>query len=193
MYQLIRRMHLFTGLVLLVFVLMYFISGYVLIHEHWFGGREPKVTKRVESLDVPLRASDALLASQVQDRFHLSGQSSTPEHRKDGWVRISYVRPGRTFQVAINPEGKQVTITRNDFGFAGVANGMHRLRGYHGGWVYWLWAAMYDLASAGLIVFAITGIVLWYQSTSRRLAGWLCLAAGFGFTAAMIAYLMLSR
>ena len=32
MYDLIRKVHLFTAMILLTFVFMYFVSGYVLIH-----------------------------------------------------------------------------------------------------------------------------------------------------------------
>ena len=193
MYHLLRRIHLFTGLILLVFVAMYFISGYIIIHAEWFGGREPKTSTRTEAVDLPPNLTDAALVSVVQQALELRGQSSTPEHRKDGSIRINFTRPGTVFQVSIAPGNRQATITLKSFGFAGIANGMHRLRGYHGGWLYWIWSLMYDLASFALIVFAFTGVILWYKSTMHRGIGWACLATSFGFTTAMILYLMLSK
>jgi hypothetical protein len=193
MYHWLRRIHLFTGLVLLVFVLMYFLSGYIIIHAEWFGGRDPRTSSSSQAFSLPATASDAEIVGRLQREVGLRGQPSAPEHRKDGSIRVNFVRPGTTFQAALAPAGKEVKITRKDFGFAGIANGMHRLRGYRGGWLYWVWSAMYDLASLALIVFGITGIILWHQSTARRVAGWLCLAASFGFTAAMIVYLLFSK
>lgn len=193
MYHFLRRIHLFTGLLLMVFVLMYFVSGYVMIHPKWFGQREAKDTTWTEALSLAPGNSDAALVRYLQSILGLRGQPSSPEHRRDGSVRVNFIRPGTTFQTVVNPEGKQVKITRKDFGFTGLANGMHRLRGYRGGWAYWIWSLLYDLASLALIVFGTTGIILWYQSTSRRLPGWLCLTASFGFTAAMILYLMWSK
>jgi hypothetical protein len=193
MYQLLRRIHLFTGLILLVFVLMYFLSGYIIIHANWFGGREPRTSTQSQTLAVSAPASDTDLVAVLQRDLGLRGQPSAPEHRNDGSIRVNFVRPGTTFQASIAPGGKEVAITRKDFGFAGIANGMHRLRGYHGGWMYSAWSALYDLASLALIVFGVTGVILWYQSTSRHLSGWLCLGASFGFTTAMILYLMFSR
>ena len=38
MYDLIRKIHLYTGLTLLAFVLMYFVTGYVMIHHDLFPG-----------------------------------------------------------------------------------------------------------------------------------------------------------
>lgn len=192
-YPLLRRIHLFTGLMLLVFVLMYFVTGYVMIHAKWFGGREAKTTKYTEKLDINGNVADDVLVRRLQTELGFKGQPSDPEHRKDGSTRLSFTRPGTGFQVVVVLGTNLVTVTRKDFGFAGVANGMHRLRGYHGGWRYWAWSLLYDLASLSLIVFALTGILLWYQSTARRLPGWLCLTAGFGFTASMVLYLMLSK
>ena len=193
MYHFIRRIHLFTGLLLLVFVLMYFLSGYVMIHGKWFVEREPKVSVRTETLNFLVDPSDASLAGRLQAAFGLRGQSSSPEHKSDGSTRFNFVRPGTTFQAVITPGSGEITITRKDFGFRGVANGFHRLRGYHGGWIYVLWSCLYDLASVALILFGITGVVLWYQSTARHLPGWACLVASFGFTAAMICYLMWTK
>jgi hypothetical protein len=193
MYHLIRRIHLFTGLLLLVFVLMYFISGYVMIHSKWFGETSPNVSVRTEHLNFPVDPTDAKVPAKLQAAFGLRGQSSSPERRGDGTIRLNFSRPGTTFQTVVSADGTQLKITRKDFGPTGLANGLHRLRGYHGGWLYFLWSLMYDLASIALILFALTGTVLWYQSTARHLAGWACLAASFGFTAAMIIYLMWTR
>jgi hypothetical protein len=193
MYHFFRRIHLFTGLVLLVFVLMYFVSGYVMIHPEWFGERESKDSTRTEPLAVPAAVSDETLVSYLQAAFDLHGQSGTPEHRKDGSIRINFVRPGTSFQAVIDPARKHVTIIHKVFGVGGLANGMHRLKGYHGGWAYWVWSLLYDSASLALVIFGITGVILWYQSTTKHLAGWACLAASFGFTTAMILYLMLSK
>jgi len=193
MYKLLRRIHLFTGLILLVFVLMYFLSGYVIIHAQWFGGRDPKTSSRTEQVNLSAGLSDAALVRYFQAKLRLQGQASSPEHRKDGSIRVNFVRPGKTVQIVLNSQKNQVTVKQNEFGFAGIANGMHRLRGYHGGWLYCTWALMYDLASVALMVFSITGVVLWYQSTPGRLPGGICLLASCSFTVSMILYLLLSK
>ena len=50
MYQWIRRIHLFTSLFLLVFVLMYFVSGWLMIHGYMHHYGAPKRTTRTERL-----------------------------------------------------------------------------------------------------------------------------------------------
>ena len=190
MYPLIRRIHLFTGLLLLVFVLMYFASGYVMIHNGWFNKPGPVTSTRTVALNYSGDASDEALSRHLQETFDLRGKRNPPNHRKDGSRQFNFTRPGTTFEAVVSQDVRQVSITRKESGFVGLANGMHRLHGYGGGRIYDAWALLYDLASAALILFAITGIVLWYQSTPQRLPGLICLGLSFGFSTAMILYLL---
>jgi hypothetical protein len=193
MYQLVRRVHLFTGLGLLLFVLMYFFTGYVIIHGKWFGQSESKTSVRTETMEAPPGLSEEGMSIHLQERFDLRGQRGAVNHRPDGSARFTFGRPGTAIEALVAPGGRQVTITERKFDFRGTANGFHRLRGYRGGAFYLGWTVLYDLASAALILFAITGIFLWYKSTARRWPGLLCLAASFGFTASMVIYLLVRR
>ena len=50
-----------------------------------------------------------------------------------------------------------------------------------------------DLASLSLILFALTGIYLWWRLARRRFWGYVCLAVSWGYTGVTIAYLMYSK
>ena len=123
----------------------------------------------------------------------MRGKRQPPRQHSDGTWQFNYVRPGQNFEVRVSPAGNEATITTTDFDAMGLANGLHRARGYGGGWLYDVWSVIYDLASAALILFALSGIYLWHQSTIIRWSGWLCLGLSFGFSAAMILYLLYSR
>ncbi len=193
MYPWIRRIHLFTGLFLLVFVLMYFVSGYLMIHEKWFQRGEPLKTTRNERLTYAGDLSTTDFAGYLEHTFGVRGKRQPPRRRPDGSWQFNYVRPGVNHEVVVSPSGQEVTITRSQFGAVGLAHGLHRLHGYGGGWLYDLWAVVYDLASGAMILFALTGIFLWHQSTVIRWPGWLCLVLSFGFTTAMLLYFLWSR
>lgn len=45
-YNVIRKTHLYAGLVLLVFVVMYFVTGYPITHNQWFDAQDPVKTER---------------------------------------------------------------------------------------------------------------------------------------------------
>ena len=55
-----------------------------------------------------------------------------------------------------------------------------------------MWTLLYDLASLALIVFAFSGIYMWYKLTTRRSIGWIVLGASFTYAAAIVSYLLYS-
>jgi hypothetical protein len=177
----------------LLFVLMYFFTGYVMIHPKLFGRSEPRTSVRTVMLPATRSTSDESLSAHLQQTLDLHGQRQPAQHRPDGTTMFRYGRPGKTTEAVLDRAGKEVTITEKDLGFNGAANGLHRLRGYRGGTFYVVWATFYDLASCAMIVFAISGVILWFQSTVRRTAGLSCLAGSFGFVALMVAYLILHK
>jgi hypothetical protein len=184
---------LFTGLGLLIFVLMYFATGYVMIHPQWFNQAKPNSAKRIEALTIPSGLSNDQMSLYLQEKFDLHGKRTPASRKKDGTWRFNYLRPGTTFEALVSTNGQQVTITEQKFAFAGVMSGLHRQKGYGGGALYDVWSLAYDLASAALVVFAASGVFLWWKSTANRLPGWICLACSLGLTSLMVAYLMLRK
>ena len=190
MYDVFRKIHLYSGLTLLAFVVMYFVTGYVLIHGDYFPRGEPAVTTREEALSSAPGASPEEFSALLQRQFDLPGKRQPPQRKKDGSWRFEYFRPGLLHEATVGPAGDRVTIKRSDFGAAQTLVGFHRLHGYGGGWVYDLWMVVFDLASFSMILFAVTGIYLWYKLTKRHALGWAMLGTSFAFAIGTVLYLV---
>src|SRR5688500_14285492 len=119
MYNTIRKIHLYTGLVILIFLMMYFVSGYVLIHRPWFGESETQST---------------------------------------------------------------LTLVK-----------LHRVHGYGGNLVRNLYVLCNDLASVSCILFALSGVYLWWKTAQQKIWGILCLAVSCIYGVGMILYLIYAR
>jgi hypothetical protein len=193
MQTFIRRLHLFTSLVLVVWVVMYFVTGWIIVHESRFPRGEPQRTTRTEPLQFAGERNSGEFVGFLESRFGVHGRRQPPKAQKDGTWLFRWVRPGVNHDIVVNAAGTQATVTRAEFGATGLAHGLHRLHGYGGGAVYDIWSVFYDLASCAMIVFAVTGIYLWWRTAKVKWPGWLCLAFSFGFTGTMIGYWMLSR
>jgi len=193
MYAIIRRIHLFTGLALLLFVIMYFITGYMLVHEAWLPPAEPKKSSRSVSIEYQGQLDSTEFTSYLEKKFGLRGSRSKPKHREDGTWEFEWFHPGTLYKAIIATNGKSATITTSDLGKVRIGYGLHRLHGYGGGWLYNVWAVIVDFSSLALIGFSISGIYLWHQSTKKRLPGWVCLAASFGFTTITVVYFLTAR
>ena len=191
MYEILRKTHLYTGMVLLVFIVMYFSTGYVIIHNRWFPNSQEK-TARTEPLPADAATDPEARAVYLQNTFHLSGQRQPPEGLNDGRWCYRYRHPGENHEAVVSAAGDSVRITTTEVGFKGIMNGFHRLRGYEGGGLYILWAFLYDLASLAMILFAASGIYMWYKLTRKRLLGWAFLGIGFGYTAITVLYIVYS-
>jgi hypothetical protein len=190
MYELIRRIHLYTGVGLLAFVVMYFFTGYALIHGDWFAKDSPVKSTREEPLSSSVGASPEEYSAILQRQLGLSGKRQPPARTKDGGWKFTYDHPGVSHEAVVPGGGGKVRITTTRFSGRQTLVQFHRLHRYGGGSVYDLWMVMYDLASAAMIVFAATGIYLWYKLTRRRLLGWVLLGISFSFATGTVLYLV---
>ena len=190
MYDLIRKIHFYLAALVLSFLVMYFLTGYPMIHEGLLDNPNPRQTTRSEALQFAGEKEPAEYALYLQKTYQLRGKREAPQRLSDGSWRFRYVRPGTLYEAIVSADGASVRITESRDSLRRTLIGFHRLHGYGGGLLYDLWAVFYDLASLSLIVFAVTGVYMWYKLTARRLLGWILLGSSFAYSAAMVLYLV---
>lgn len=189
-YTLFRKVHLYAGLSLFTFVLMYFVTGYPIIHHDWFDEGEPLRSERQADVSQPPGEPLKEYAVWLQDELGLAGKRTGARKLKDGRWKFEYWRPGTLHEVHVSADGATAHIATRQESWRTTLVGFHRMHNYGGGWLYDIWVVFYDLASASLIVFAFSGIYLWWRLTRRRLWGWICLGVSWGFAAVTVGYLM---
>jgi len=189
MYTILRKTHLYAGLVVLLFVLMYFVTGYLIIHADWFSPTEPTVVEQEAALNAPADMDAEALSRYVQHHLDLPGKRLPPTRLKDGGWRFQYQRPGTVYRVEVTADRNRAHITRETMGWQWTLNRLHHLHGYGGGALYTLWGILLDLVGLSMIVFAVTGIYLWYKLTRKRRLGWILLALSWAFTLGTMGYL----
>ncbi len=187
MYTAIRKLHLYAGLVILVFLMMYFVSGYVLIHRPWFSAKDrtPQRTVRQEPLT---GYSGPRTPEALAHRLRLRGRiNASPDQR-----RFTVVHPGEIQQVALSDDD-QATITTTREDLAGILVQLHRVHGYGGGWLWNAFVLFNDLAGVACILFALTGVYLWWKTAQRKTLGVICLAISCLYGGGMILYTLFAR
>jgi len=193
LYEWIRKTHLYVAMVLLTFVVMYFITGYVMLHPSLPRAQDPqKVTTRL-SIDLPEGADPEDLSVILQDKLEFPGKRIPPRVFKDGRIRYLYYRPGESFEATLSATRDSVVVVHTVEGMRRTLFGLHRMHNYGGGWLYDIWVLLYDLASLSLILFALTGVYMWFKLTKHRMVGWIFLATGYGYTLATVLYLVHAR
>jgi len=185
-YNTIRKVHLYTSFIIGAFLLMYFITGGVLIMHDLF----PRKTQEEVSQSIPISSSinEPEIISSIKKQYNISGFEKR-NAKEDGRVNYSFTRPGYTAQIMLIPGNLMAEVKIQKGTFASVMNGFHRLRGFDG-LPHFLWAIFYDLSCIALIIFSISGIYLWWKLMRQKTTGFIFLLVSTGLTLFTVLYLL---
>jgi hypothetical protein len=131
----VRKLHLFSSIILVVFCLTYVISGYVLFNSEWFGSGTTTVTKPIVSTFAAKvdTANMKLLGSQIKSDFKLKGRVSFSKDR-NGTRIFNYFMPATTTIAKLNAKADSVEITRKkSISAIRISKSIHTLRKFEGG------------------------------------------------------------
>jgi hypothetical protein len=191
-YPLIRDLHLYLGLFISPFVLVFAISVFFLAHT-WLPKFTPETsaTRVVSGLSLPAELTtlsgrpliDALKPALAT--ANVPGEVGFVRHiLKEEKLIIPVTIPGRETIVTINIATREATIVTRQTGLADALVTLHKSPGQHGpdirmNWFYmraWRWLAD---ATVYLILFiSLSGVYLWYVLRSERTVGFILLFAG---------------
>lgn len=196
MYAPLRRIHLHATFTLMAFIVMYFVTGYVITHSNLFGKASESNTERTVSLDPSVLSSkpdEESFGLALQAAIGATGRCNPAKRRNSGKWEFRFTRPGFVTEAVVAPDIRSAKVTERRFGWQRTLTEYHRLHGYSGGWIYIAWAVVCDASAVAMIVFAVTGLLLWYRMIRHRTVGWIVLFAGFSLTAGTIGYLLMAR
>jgi hypothetical protein len=193
MNTLVRKLHLYCGLLLMAFVVMYCFTGLLLDHEDFVARGKPtkSISEHVLTYGGPW--TNDLLGTHLQRSLNLPGRLASSDSRNDGSFSFRFANAGVQVEAQIPATRDRVTLIRSEPTVVGKLHAMHRFHGYGGGWLYNLWAFALDLSSVALLVFAIAGAILWYQQKGHRTTGWALLTIGTAYSLGTIVFFFTAR
>jgi len=202
-YHVIRDLHLYLGLFISPFVLVFSVSVFFLVHA-WRPGTSSgtSTTRIVEAF--PVGKDWQLLSGRPLIEALKPALEKAGVHGEVGFIRhmvqeqkliIPVEIPGRETTVTIRADTGEASIVSRDTGLADALVALHKSPGPHGpeirmNWTYmraWRWLAD---ATVYLILFiSVSGVYLWYVLRAERRIGVILLVAGglffFGMTYAL--------
>jgi hypothetical protein len=200
-YSIMRTLHLYVGLFLSPFVLLFAVSAILLNHpgiplDECF----PLETKDLH-VDLPpgfdkLEGMERVRqAEKLALKVGVSGEIGFVNYsRSDGTITIPVSRPGSESIVTIDSNRGMASVTRRKTGFGTSLIFLHKMPGPHlanirGNWlVVRIWAWLAD-GSVWLTLFlSMSGVYLWTVLKTERYAGLALIVAGlFSFLGALYA------
>jgi hypothetical protein len=197
LYRSVRALHLYVGLFISPFVVVYAISAIVLNHAilPWGEGATPAI--REIPVSIPDDTSGLAIARSVRAQIGTPGEIGyVNRDRKSGRIEFPIETPGVTTKVRVEPGSGVARVATTT---TGVWSGMvylHKMPGPHnvslrGNWPMtkaWGWVAD---ANVYLLLFAsVSGLYLWAVVRADRRAGLAFLGAGVVSFVALVAVLI---
>lgn len=171
--KILRKLHFYASLPIFAFAILYIVTGYIVSRHDWFPqGVESKVTQ-VQPLNyLPDTTRLENFGLEIKEQFNISGRMDYRRNSKNE-ILFSFYRPGVNNFVVVHTALDSVTISRTEMKTVReVSKRMHRLHGFKGGTIYVIWAILLDLVALSMIVFSITGFLIWYRSRHMIKYGW---------------------
>src|SRR5439155_8780500 len=190
-YLITRDLHLYFGLFISPFVLLFAISVIFLVHA-WIPGMSNQTANRTATdLSIPadldlLKGQEQLTAIRgVLDKLGVGGEVNfirrVPKERR---LVIPVIVPGRETTVDLNLETRSAVITRRGASPWEALAYLHTMPGQHnaalGGnvWFMRVWRWLADITVYFVLFISISGIYLWAVLRAERRIGLALLGAG---------------
>lgn len=181
MISLIRSLHIYSGLVILVALLVSSASGLYVTTKPDPRKHEP-VVKRLP-FEAPPGASDQEIAQRFREEFGFFQSKPVPDwaiQRVDGVLTTPLWSPNGYVTVRWDG-GPEAEVTIDEFGVGEYVNQMHTHLPLGARAIFaWLWSAYMELAVFGLAFLALSGVYLWAMTRPKLWWAIASLAAGTG-------------
>jgi len=180
LYALLRDIHVYCAFITIVFLLMYFITGFLMVRRDWFDG-EPEVITETVDITIPSGMDQKSISGYLGEALDLRGRSRHWKNN-DGVLFFEYNTLSQRTLVRIAQNLEEISVEKRILTPHQTIIAFHRLHNYGGGILYNLYILMMDLTSFGLILFAVTGAYLWLKTLPSWKWGLVMLSLGMGYT-----------
>ncbi len=198
-----RDLHLYAGLFLSPFVIVFAVSVFWLNHNWYPGGRSESQHRTVPGVDIPaglekLQGRERVDAIRpLLDRLGVHGEIGFVNWRaRDGRLIVPVGLPGRQSVVDLDLRRETASIETTDTGAWDATAYLHKSPGPHNAalrgnwWLTWVWGWFADGAVYTVLFLSLSGIYLWTALRAERKTGLLMLGAGalsfFGLVYALL-------
>jgi hypothetical protein len=187
--QINRRTHLYLGMFVMPWLMMYGVSSFMISHQDWFRSDESAswkpVFEREYQRPIPEQADLREIALEILKDCHLEGafwvQRPKPEE-----IHINRFRFRDEIRLIYSIEDQRLRAERQQFRWDRVVLRMHFRGGFQQPTFFNdLWAILVDVACAAIFIWIVSGLVMWWRVARLRLWGVVALGGG------MVSFLLL--
>ena len=188
-YPSVRALHLYVGLFISPFVLIFGISVLVFNHPASVNGVSqikvlPDIKTRLDK--IPYDTTDLGTAKAIIKKLNITGDIDFIS-KNDSSFSFPVNKPGLRTNIKVNIKTDSVFITRKNEGLLRSTTYLHSMPGPHnvnirGNSAFMkTWRILADVVVYFLLFLTVTGIFLWYILKNERLIGFYSIVLGLLF------------
>lgn len=173
-----RQVHIYAGLSILLFTMLFSATG-LLLNRHW-AFAEFWDRRKIERFDGVVhlsgRGGDLAIAREVMRQLHLRGEIASTEVTPEGRLKIQAGRPGENLTIETDVASGRTSVEKARFNGWGVVRTLHTFVGVSASeperrrdwWLTSLWSLAMDATAFGLVLLVIGGLVEAWAANPRR-------------------------
>lgn len=176
--SLIRWVHIYLSMFGFAALFFFAVTGITLNHPGWMEGKQKaeRVTGTIDPVwadrgDITPEARD-LIVEQIRNAHNIRARL-TGFSIDDFEYSVSFSGPGYNADAFIERSTGQYDLTVTSAGFIAVLNDLHK-----GSETGTLWATVIDISAILMILVSVTGLVMIFYLSKRRLPGLIVVAIG---------------
>lgn len=185
-YSPVRTLHLYFGLFVSPFVLIFSISVLVLNHTGSINSINPvkhlpDIKTRLDK--IPYDTSELQTAKGIIQKLGIKGEIDYVS-QNDDHISFPVILPGLRTKIEVNTHTNDVLITRDEEGSLRATNYLHKMPGPHNSKLRGNssfmknWKILADMVVYLLLFLSASGIFLWYFLKAERKLGWVAIILG---------------
>ena len=186
--RLVRRVHMFTGLFLAPWMLMYALSTLVMTHQEYvnsfYASQNPVMVKEREldySRSFPTNLTREAIAQRILNDLSMDGAHSVSGGRNGSPLVIQRQHALPQRRLTFDASKSKITIEREEFRAPTVLERLHRRRGYNQPYALEdTWGFTVDVAVVTMAFWSLSGIWLAWELKTTRAWGALSFVVGLG-------------
>jgi hypothetical protein len=183
--RVMRVTHLYTGLFLVPWMMVYAISAFCLNHYTWFDAL--KLTPKWATVREARYTPDATFPKAPQEQaivllrhLDLEGPHNIMGAPNANQLSLWRSCAAGNYRITWQRQNSRLLVEQQQpASFYSFVNNLHFIRGYpHPYLATQVWAVVVDITAISTIIWVISGIWLWARKPRERRLGGLCLASG---------------
>jgi len=185
-YRTLKTLHLYFGLFVCPFVVLFAVSAILLNHTWRPGGDSAKPEVRnQENIVIRTDLESLPLAQDIMKQVGVSGEIEFFRHQpQQNRLVIPVMWPGQRTKITVDVTRRTAQIEQRRTGFWDALLYLHKspgphLAGFRGNWIFTrIWGGLADASACLLLFLAASGVYLWALVKAERRMGLILMGAG---------------